>query len=266
MEKLDEALSNGQRRSIRIKYGSAIAKEYLNNSSQFMINEAVLKLEQRSEQTVLQSHTEALGKNVSSADLLKVFESMDSEDEEEQPNIDQYLSNAEDGTAKTNTNKPSNRIHTINPTKRPPPLDRAQYVPTGSSKKCREDEEPKANESCVSIYSYLKGKFGRFELFHGAEVNGKLVKISAEWIDYFESFLVKKYASADGIILHFFGFISKKLFGWYFALDFDKLKMFADFKLEFLKEVQRLEFEHRNLIFMTDSAQVKKLADKYPLT
>lgn len=272
MEKIHEDLDNGQRRSIRIKIRdkdgnrTRLCKTYMNESGQFIIAGEPLKIEGLVNQPAkLNKHEEAAGKNLSAIELMNVFESMDS-DKEEEDDIDSYLS-----SAKANKNNSQN--------KKRPLLHQANDVLTGSKKlDTKEDEKDKA---CMSIYSdlnELKKIFGRFELFKQCPIQGKFANNGTEWIELVESYLVKKYGKADGIITQFFGFIDKRMFDWYFALNFDTINSFSDFKALFLTETHRLHYEERSLVHLkkddfldklkdkSDSDKLKKLIEQYPLT
>ena len=273
MDKVQEDLVDGQRRSIRIKMfdkdnnRTRLAKVYMNASNQFVIGSELLRVERPSgNELQLGTHKEAEGKNLSAIELLNVFESVDSDQEDESSGggIDDYIQKAKDTSKKR------------------PMLGKANEVLNGSKK--QRDEETKLEENdkaCMSVYSDLndlKKIFGRFEISKGCRIQDRLVKDGVEWLELVESYLVKKYGKADGIITHFYSFIDKKMFDWYFSLDFEAISTFGDFKSEFLKEVKKLEYEQRSLVSLPkseflfkfkqlgDSEKLKKLADDYPLT
>ena len=153
----------------------------------------------------------------------------------------------------------------------------------GRAEKERKLDEPVNRTSRVELKSIypelnnLKKAFGRFELFNGAWIHEQLVTDPAAWINLVEAHLVG-FNNPCEILEHFFGFIDKKMFDWYFSLDLKIFEKFADFKSEFLLETKRLAFQSSSLVFLDKAAfllkfkelsgseKLNKLADKYPLT
>lgn len=102
----------------------------------------------------------------------------------------------------------------------------------------------------VQLLNFIK-KFGKFELFKKEFINNKYCILSAEsFMDNVENSFFKEHDNPSFIINHFYSLISEELFEWFFNLKEEEKSSFNLFKLSFINEVKKMEYENYNLATM----------------
>lgn len=113
-----------------------------------------------------------------------------------------------------------------------------------------------------SIYgdlSSIVNMFGKFEPF----LRYKGVHIDAQMFSsLLERYLVTRYGSADGIIEHFYLFLSEELYSWYFDLGATEKTKWSDFQKSFVNKANDLEYEFYELTALNKSDFLAKLKER----
>ena len=120
------------------------------------------------------------------------------------------------------------------------------------------------NFNLSSIYgdlSSIVNMFGKFEPF----LRYKGVHIDAQMFSsLLERYLVTRYGSADGIIEHFYMFLSEELYSWYFDLAATEKAKWSDFQKSFVNKANDLEYELYELTALNKSDFLAKLKERNP--
>lgn len=98
--------------------------------------------------------------------------------------------------------------------------------------------------------SFVK-KYGKYSMFRKELVNNQYRILSPEkYMNDIETDLIKGFDNPRSVIDHFFSFISDDLFEWYFSLKDEEKSTFAAFRLSFINQVKKLEYDNYRLSTM----------------